>query len=50
MCRMFNAVCIPEIELMLQRKFRRIITQYRIGFIMDLLALRIDRLRQEVQT
>ncbi len=48
-CRVFNAVCIPEIERMLQRRFRRIITQGRIGFIRDLLAFRIDRLRQEVR-
>ncbi len=49
-CRVFNAVCIQKIERMLQRQFRRIITQDRIGFVMDLLALRIDRLRQEVRT
>ncbi len=49
-CRVFNEVRMSAIERMLQRKFRRIITQYRIGFIMDLLALRIDRLQQEVQT
>ena len=48
-CRVFNAVCITEIERMLQRRFRRIITQDRIGFIRDLLALRIERLMQEVQ-
>lgn len=48
-CRVLNAVCIPEIERMLQRRFRRIITQERIGFIRDLLAFRIDRLQQEVR-
>ena len=49
-CRVFDAVCIQEIERMLQRQFRRIITQDRIGFIKDLLAFRLDRLRQEVRT
>ena len=49
MCRVFNGVDLPSIERMLQRRFRRIITQDRIGFIRDLLALRIKRLRQEVQ-
>ncbi len=49
MCRVFNAVDLPSIERMLQRRFRRIITQDRIGFIRDLLALRIKRLRQEVR-
>ena len=48
-CRVFDAVSIPEIERMLQMRFRRIITQDRIGFIRDLLALRIDRLREEVR-
>lgn len=48
-CSVFNAVRMPEIELMLQRHFRRIVTQDRIGFIMDLLAYRIDRLQQEVR-
>lgn len=49
-CRVFDSVCISEIERMLQRQFRRIITQDRIGFIRDLLAFRIDRLQQEVRT
>ena len=48
MCAVFDGVDIPAIEAMLQRKFRRIITQVRIGFIRDLLSLRIDRLRKEV--
>ena len=48
MCAVFDSVDIPAIEAMLQRKFRRIITQMRIGFIRDLLSLRIDRLRKEV--
>ncbi len=48
-CRVFDAVNIPAIEQMLQKRFRRIITQDRIGFIRDLLALRIDRLREEVR-
>ena len=49
MCRVFNAVDLPSIERMLQQRFRRIITQDRIGFIRDLLAIRIERLRQEVR-
>ncbi len=47
--RVFNAVRIPDIERMLQRRFSSIFTQDRIGFIGDLLAFRIDRLRQEVR-
>lgn len=49
MCTVFDAVDIPSIENMLQRRFRRIITQLRIGFIIDLLLLRIERLREEVR-
>lgn len=49
MCKVFNAVDLPSIERMLQLRFRRIITQERIGFIRDLLALRIQRLREEVR-
>ena len=49
MCTVFDAVDIPSIEDMLQRRFRRIITQMRIGFIRDLLLLRIERLRKEVR-
>lgn len=45
--KVFNSVDIPAIEQMLQRRFRRIITQTRIGFIRDLLEIRIERLRQE---
>ena len=48
-CKVFNAIDIPPIERMLQRRFRRIITQDRIGFIRDLLLFRINRLRKEVQ-
>lgn len=47
MCTIFDAVDIPAIEHMLQRYFRRIITQERISFIRDLLSLRIVRLREE---
>ena len=47
MCVVFDAVDIPSIEHMLQRRFRRIITQYRISLIRDLLSLRIERLREE---
>ena len=43
----FDAVDIPRIEHMLQRRFRSIITQARISFIRDLLSFRIDRLREE---
>lgn len=43
----FDAVSIPGIERMLQRRFRRIITQSRLKFIVDLLEFRIGVLRQE---
>ena len=49
-CRILNAVCITRIETMLQRRFRRIITQERIGFVRDLLAYRINRLLEEVRS
>lgn len=49
MCKVFDAVDICSIEHMLQRNFRRIITQYRIEFIRDLLLLRIQRIRGEIQ-
>ena len=45
----FNAVDLCSIEHMLQRNFRRVITQYRIEFIRDLLLLRIQRIRKELQ-
>ena len=44
-----DAVDICSIEHMLQRNFRRIITQYRIGLIRDLLLVRIQRVRREIQ-
>lgn len=43
----FNAVSVPNIERMLQRRFRRIITQQRLRLIVDLLEFRIRRLREE---
>ena len=43
----FDAVSAPTIERMLQRRFRRIITQQRIKLIVDLLEFRISRLREE---
>ena len=49
MCTVFEAVDIPSIEHLLQRRFRRIITQTRIEFIRDLLSFRIKRLREEVR-
>ena len=45
----FNAIDLCSIEHMLQRNFRRTITQYRIAFIRDLLLLRIRRIRKELQ-
>ena len=45
----FDAVDLCSIEHMLQRNFRRVITQYRIEFIKDLLLLRIQRIRKELQ-
>ncbi len=47
MCAVFDAVSIGSIEHMLQVKFRRIITQYRLGIIRDLLCYRISRIRKE---
>ena len=44
MCEVFTAVDICSIEHMLQRIFRRIITQLRIAFIKDLLLLRIQQI------
>ncbi len=49
MCQVFGAVSMSSIEHMLQRKFRRIITQYRIGLIRDLLSHRIQRIQEELQ-
>ncbi len=43
----FDAVEINLIEHLLQRYFRRIITQYRIEFIIDLLSYRIQQIRTE---
>lgn len=48
MCAVFDDVDVQRIGTMLQRKFRRIITQVRISFISDLLSVRINRLRKEV--
>ena len=48
-CELFNAVYICSIEHMLQRNFRRIITQLRIAFIRDLLLLRIQIIRKRIQ-
>ncbi len=49
MRKVFDAVDICAIEHMLQRNFRRIITQYRIGLIRDLLFLRIQRIEREIR-
>jgi len=46
----FDAVSVPEIERMLQRRFRRIITQQRLKLIVELLDLRITKLREENRT
>ena len=48
LCTIFSAVDISKIEHMLQRWFRRIITQHRIELIRDLLVIRIGRLQEEV--
>ncbi|MCY4217846.1 MAG: HipA domain-containing protein [Gammaproteobacteria bacterium] len=45
----FNAVNICDIKHMLQLKFRRIITQFRMGLICDLLTYRIDRISKDLQ-
>ena len=47
-CEVFDAVDMCSIEHLLQRHFRRIITQYRIGLIKDLLSLRIRRIRKAI--
>lgn len=44
-----GAVRLADIESMLQRRFRRIITQVRIGFIMELLEVRLARLAREIK-
>ena len=49
MRKVFDAVDVCSIEHMLQRHFRRIITQNRIEFIRDLLLLRIQWIRRELQ-
>ncbi len=43
----FDAVSVPSIERMLQRRFRRVITQRRLKLIVDLLEFRIGVLRQD---
>lgn len=43
----FDAVSVPMIARMLQRRFRRIVTQQRLKLIVDLLEFRISRLREE---
>jgi len=45
----FRAVNICDIQHRLQLKFRRIITQFRIGLICDLLTYRIDRIAKDLQ-
>ncbi len=44
----FDAVDVNSIEHMLQRNFRRIITQFRLELILDLLLLRIERIRRSL--
>ncbi len=44
-----KAVRLTDIEFMLQRRFRRIITQLRIGLILDLLEVRLVRLIAEIK-
>ncbi|MCY4258885.1 MAG: hypothetical protein OXC91_01295 [Rhodobacteraceae bacterium] len=45
----FKAVNICDIKHMLQLKFRRIITQFRMGLICNLLTYRIDRISKDLQ-
>ena len=45
----FKAVDICNIRHMLQLKFRRIITQFRIGLVCDLLTYRINRIAKDLQ-
>lgn len=49
MCTVIDSVDMSRIGTMLQRRFRRIITQERIRFIEDLLSYRISRLREVVR-
>lgn len=42
----WSAVDLEQIERMLQRGFRRIVTQFRINMILDLLHFRIETLRK----
>jgi hypothetical protein len=45
MARFVNAVPLSLVEVMIQRRFRRVITPLRISFILGLLRYRYDRLR-----
>ena len=49
MCTVFQAVDMCKIEHMLQRHFRRTITQFRIWFIRDLLLHRLQQIKKEIQ-
>lgn len=44
-----HSINMKRIERMLQMRFRRIVTQVRIGAIADLLTYRLARLREEVK-
>ena len=46
---MLNSINMRRTERMLQMRFRRIVTQVRIGAITDLLTYRLERLRKEVK-
>ena len=48
MCSVFNSVNLCAIEHMLQRSFRRIITQFRIVLVTNLLEVRMRRIREEI--
>jgi hypothetical protein len=44
--RFYRTISMRQIERMLRKRFRRIVTTYRIDFVKDLLTFRLERLRQ----
>lgn len=46
MRRFYRTISMRSIERMLRKRFRRIVTPYRIDFVVDLLRYRLDRIRQ----
>lgn len=46
MQRFYRTISMRSIERMLRKRFRRIVTPYRIDFVVDLLRYRLDRIQQ----